>query len=205
MADQAAPEGAAADHGLPAAPSSETAAASGTLGIEQLVREQHADVYRYAYRLCGSHSDAEDLVQQTFLVAYQKLHQLRDTQKARGWLFSVLRSCFLKTFRRLAPSTATKLNLDMEDVSDDFSPDSSNVDTERLQMALQQLPEEARLVVMMFYFEDASYKEIAEQLELKMGTVMSRLSRAKQRLRRLLSENSSPKNSHKQAVGTSKV
>jgi RNA polymerase sigma-70 factor (ECF subfamily) len=93
----------------------------------------------------------------------------------------------------------------MEDVSDDFNPDSLEVDTERLQIALNQLPDESRIVLVMFYFEDASYKEIAEQLQLKLGTVMSRLSRAKQRLRRLLAENDGQGNSNKHAVGTSGI
>ena len=66
------------------------------------------------------------------------------------------------------------------------------VDQEELGKALAELPDEFRLVVLMFYFEDLSYKEIAEQLELPIGTVMSRLSRAKGHLRRRLADEQPP-------------
>src|SRR5690606_34165254 len=66
------------------------------LALAQLVAEHHQSLYRYAYRLSGSAADAEDLVQQVFLVAHQKLDQIRDAQSVRAWLFTVLRNCYLK-------------------------------------------------------------------------------------------------------------
>jgi RNA polymerase sigma-70 factor, ECF subfamily len=153
--------------------------------IESLVRAHHEVLYRYAFRLSGSAADAEDLTQQTFLIAQQKLHQLRQWDRARPWLYSVLRSCFLKNVRKSAPAAATTVDLQVESIPAEM-PAESPVDGEQLQAALNQLPEDFRLILSMFYFEDASYKEIADQLELKIGTVMSRLSRAKDRLRRLL-------------------
>ena len=65
-------------------------------------------------------------------------------------------------------------------------PDTSPLDQERLQLALDELPDMFRLVLLMFYFEGHSYQEIAQQLELPLGTVMSRLSRAKAHLRKRL-------------------
>ena len=62
----------------------------------QLVADHHQELYRYAYRLSGSVSDAEDLTQQAFLIAQQKLGQVRDAGSVRGWLFTVLRNCYLK-------------------------------------------------------------------------------------------------------------
>ena len=183
--------------------SSEAAGTPAVVSIELLISEHHADAYRYAYRLSGSHTDAEDLVQQTYLVAHQKLHQLREVGRARAWMFSVLRSCFLKSVRRSTPATATKLNLDLEDVSDDFDPQLLEVDAEQLQQALNQLPDESRIVLTMFYFEEASYKEISEELQIKMGTVMSRLSRAKQRLRRTLFDVAEHRGAPQQTVGSS--
>src|SRR5262245_41166120 len=105
MPDQAAHEGEAGGEFsmVPRASSGDKAGTPEPLGIEQLIREHHVDAYRYAYRLTGDHADAEDLVQQTFLVAHQKLHQLREPGRARAWLFSVLRSCFFKTHRRSTP------------------------------------------------------------------------------------------------------
>jgi RNA polymerase sigma-70 factor (ECF subfamily) len=152
--------------------------------IVALVREHHAGVYRYAFRLTGSAVDAEDLVQQAFLLAHQRLAQLREPSKAAGWLMAIVRNCFLKAKRRLRPSEPLleePLNGDDEEFPD-------WVDPEQLQLALRQLPDEARVILVLFFFEDCSYREIAEALEVPIGTVMSRLSRAKSRLRQLLTE-----------------
>ncbi len=151
--------------------------------MRQMVLVYYQDVYRYAYRLAGCPADAEDLTQQTFLLAHRKLHQLRDIERARSWLFAILRSCFLKSCRQSRPATGQSLAVDE---IPDRGGKESDLDTERLQAAINDLPEEFRLVVMMFYFEQLSYKEIADQLQLPAGTVMSRLSRAKGRLRKLL-------------------
>lgn len=150
--------------------------------LRKLINDHYRDVYRYAYRLCGREADAEDLTQQAFLVAHSKLNQLREPEKADRWLFAVLRSCFLKSVGRPRPLFVDTLELIIED-SVESHRESQAVDREELQQALNDLSEEYRLVVLMFYFDELSYKEIAEQLEIPIGTVMSRLARAKQRLR----------------------
>jgi RNA polymerase sigma-70 factor, ECF subfamily len=154
--------------------------------VASLVTEYHEVLYRYAYRLAGTQPDAEDLVQQTFLMAQQRIHQLRDPQRARQWLFTVLRNVFLKSCRRSPPKDATSLELTPEHWPEEGSDEEPELDIEQLQQALRELPDESRLILVMFYFEQASYKEIAERLELKIGTVMSRLARAKEKLRRRL-------------------
>lgn len=154
----------------------------GALGIERLIVEHHAVLYRYAYRLCGSCTDAEDLTQQAFLVAHRKLHQLRERERARSWLFAVLRTCFLKSRRRPQEVPASGLELSI-DALPERVPEHEEIDCERLQAAISALPQEFRVVVLMFYFEQLSYKEIAAQLDIRIGTVMSRLARAKDRLR----------------------
>ncbi len=153
--------------------------------ISQLVVEYHEDLFRYAYRLSGSQADAEDLTQQAYLIAQHKLGQLRNSDRARSWLFTVLRNCFLKSRRRKTIFSASSLQLDVDAIPDDYSSED-NVDREQLQLALNELAPEFRVVVTMFYFEQLSYKEIADQLQVPVGTVMSRLSRAKGHLRRRL-------------------
>lgn len=153
--------------------------------IVELIHAYHAHVYRYAYRLVGNEGDAEDLTQQGFLVAQQKLAQLRDPTKARGWLFAIVRNCFLKQFRKSSPTPASSFEIDVNELPH-YVPREETIDSELLQAAVSQLPTEFKAVVLMFYFEERSYKEIAEQLELPIGTVMSRLSRAKGRLRGIL-------------------
>jgi RNA polymerase sigma-70 factor (ECF subfamily) len=152
--------------------------------IQAIVLAHHQDVYRYAFRLAGNQQDAEDLTQQTFLVAQQRLEQLRQPERLVCWLFAILRSCFLKSDRKRRPINAAGIELDIEAVPDDVT--ESEIDSQLLQLAIDELPEESRLAVVMFYFEDCSYKEIAAQLGVPLGTVMSRLARAKERLRKRL-------------------
>jgi RNA polymerase sigma-70 factor (ECF subfamily) len=152
--------------------------------IQRLVHDHHGDVYRYANRLCGQAADAEDLVQQTFLAAQRKLQQLRDPEKARSWLLAIARNCFLRTRGKMCPQPASSLDFDLDQVS--VPVQDMALDARVLQDAIQELPAEFRVVVLMFYFEFLSYREIADQLEIPTGTVMSRLARAKQHLRRRL-------------------
>jgi RNA polymerase sigma-70 factor, ECF subfamily len=154
--------------------------------VAQLVAEHHQAMYRYAYRLTGSVQDAEDLTQQVFLTAYRKMGQLRSLDNARPWLFAILRNCFLKGRQRRRPALAADLALNIELVP--ASPPKQRVDRDRLQVALDRLPDAFRLVVVMFYYEECSYREIAEELGIPIGTVMSRLARAKGHLRSILFE-----------------
>jgi len=163
-------------------------AGNGQIDIEALVRDHHGDVFRYARRLCGQVSDAQDVTQQTFLLAQQKLCQLRDPTRARSWLLAISRNCFLKEFSRRRPQSASAVELELEQACIVPAPDT--IDQEALQLALDELPEEFRVVVLMFYFEFLSYQQIAEQLEIPIGTVMSRLSRGKKQLRERLNPES---------------
>jgi RNA polymerase sigma-70 factor (ECF subfamily) len=156
-----------------------------SLEMKCLVDENLPVLFAYAYRLTGSVNDAEDLTQQTFLIAQQKIGQLRESAKAQRWLLRVLRNCFLKGCRKRQPVAASALDINVNQISA-HAPDAADWDPEQLQKALDDLPDEFRTVVLMFYFEQLSYKEIAAHLELPMGTVMSRLSRAKNHLRHSL-------------------
>ena len=154
------------------------------LDVARLVEEHHAAIYRYAYRLTGSVPDAEDLSQQVFLTAHEKIGQLRDDGSVRGWLFTILRSWFLKSRRQRLPVPAADSELELAYVPD--VPPGEEIDRERLQSALDELPDEFKIVLVMFYFEHCSYRDIAEKLQVPPGTVMSRLSRAKGLLRKRL-------------------
>jgi RNA polymerase sigma-70 factor, ECF subfamily len=155
--------------------------------IERLVAEHHQAVYRYAYRLAGSAPDAEDLTQQAFLLAQERLAQLRRPECARSWLFTIARNSFLRTAQRQQPVAATTVGLNLDGIPSEIGDDNA-LDCGRLQEALNELPAEFRVVLAMFYFEDCSYREIAEQLSVPIGTVMSRLARAKGHLRSRLVE-----------------
>ncbi len=155
------------------------------LTIQKLVTEHHQLLYRYAFRMIGNESDAEDLTQQTYLIAQNKLDQLRQPAAARAWLCRILRTTFLKSCRKRRPWSAVDLDMDMNAVVGQW-PNTSPLDQERLKLALDELPEMFKLVLLMFYFEDRTYQEIADELEVPLGTIMSRLSRAKAHLRKRL-------------------
>jgi RNA polymerase sigma-70 factor (ECF subfamily) len=152
--------------------------------VQRLVDEYYAALYRYAYRLTGSAADADDLTQEAFCKAQLNLGQLRDLTRSRPWLFSILRNAYLHRIR--AERQARWVSLEVAaDVPEPVTESDAtlDIDPERLQQALAELPEGFRTPVILFYFEDFSYRDIAEQMELPIGTVMSRLARAKTHLR----------------------
>jgi len=149
--------------------------------IDRLIHLYHGDIYRYGYRLSGNAADADDLTQQVFLAAHQKISQLRELDRARGWLLAITRNQFFKMYRRRRPMDSSSLELDVNQVPEDVQKD--DLDKEQLQAALNEMPENYKTVLLMFYFENLSYQQIADSLELAIGTVMSRLSRAKGQLR----------------------
>jgi RNA polymerase sigma factor (sigma-70 family) len=162
------------------------AAARSGPDVVQLVADHHRAVYQYAYRLTGSVQDAEDLTQQVFLIAQRKIGQLRKVDAAGSWLFAILRNCFLKERQRRRPALAGDMDLNVDLIPEEGLPEGG--DGDRLQQALNRLPEVFRLVVVMFYFEECSYRQIADELEMPIGTVMSRLARAKGQLRTMMFE-----------------
>ena len=154
--------------------------------LEKLVEQHYALLYRYAYRLTGSPVEAEDLTQQTFLRAQAKFGQLRQFDYAKSWLCTILRNTYLKNLRGRKPGASLSLDSLPEPTDPAGSEAEPMVDPQELQAALAELPEEFRTPLILFYFEDFSYKDIAEQMDVPIGTIMSRLARAKTHLRRRL-------------------
>src|SRR4051794_8435255 len=150
--------------------------------VQQLVDAHYEPLYRYAFRLSGSATDADDLTQEAFCKAQLQLHQLRDPARAKPWLFSILRNAYLHRVR----SDAHHKKVSLDAVGDLPSPTPDpppEVDPHQPQAALNDLPEAFRTPVILFYFDDFSYRDIPEKMDLPIGTVMSRLARAKAHLR----------------------
>lgn len=152
------------------------------LSIEALVEAHYSALYRYAYRLSGAAQEAEDLTQETFCQAQKKLFQLRDAEKAKSWLFSILRNAYLHRLRTTKHEKQVSLE-GIPEVPERAAETVLPIDSVQLQRALNDLPELFRTPIILFYFEDFSYKDIAEQMNVPLGTVMSRLARAKTFLR----------------------
>ena len=151
--------------------------------VQQLVDDHYPGLYRYAYRLTGSSADAEDLTQETFCKAQMSLKQLREPDRAKSWLFSILRNAYLHRVRTEKIQATLSLEL-VGELPDEIPSESlPDVDQDVLQKALGELPEGFRTPILLYYFDDFSYRDIAEQMDLPIGTVMSRLARAKAVLR----------------------
>jgi RNA polymerase sigma-70 factor (ECF subfamily) len=150
--------------------------------FDDWVRQYQRLLFSIAYWWTGSRADAEELTQETFFQAYRSRSGLRDVAAVKGWLVGILRHCFSQ-MRRKNHNSGTELPLD--EVRDEAAPPLS-ADVLALHQSLAKLDERHRLPVVLFYFQELSYREIAEALELPMGTVMSRLSRARRLLHQTL-------------------
>jgi RNA polymerase sigma-70 factor (ECF subfamily) len=162
-----------------------------SVNIHHMVADFSEQLYRYAYRLSGSVADAEDLTQETFCKAQEQLHQLRDHSRAKAWLFSILRNAYLHRLR--SDKNHRHVSIDtVGDIPQTPREGLTGDETEKIQQALTELDEVFRTPVILYYFEDFSYRDIAEQMDLPIGTVMSRLARAKAYLRQRLAPSIQP-------------
>src|SRR5215212_5009545 len=168
-------------------------------------------LYRTAYHLAGSPVDAEDLTQETYLRAFRGFAGFRGGD-ARAWLFTILRHVFLDECRRhrRMPTIVSADDVD----HDAFTPRDGGSWTPSAETeALRRLPSEAierafaalapdwRLVVLLADVEELSYREIADIMDIPVGTVMSRLHRAHRRLQERLLDNRRPgRNQHERSA-----
>jgi RNA polymerase sigma-70 factor (ECF subfamily) len=150
-------------------------------------------LFGYALVLSRNHAEAEDLVQETCLRALRAIDGLQEQSNVKGWLFTILRNIWLNQVRRTR-SVQIELDADTNGVADraDAAQDphavyASGVEQERVRAAIQQLPLAFREVVLLREYEELSYQEIAAMLDCPPGPVMSRLARARSKLRELLS------------------
>lgn len=149
--------------------------------------EQHyRGLYQFALSLAGSEAEAGDLTQQTFYVWATKGHQLRDTSKVKTWLFTTLHREFLKTRRRQTRFPHQDLDTVEHELPTIAPTIVDRLDAVEVLETLGQVNELYQAPVALFYLEDLSYKEIAEVLEVPIGTVQSRIARGKAQLQQML-------------------
>jgi len=155
----------------------------------------HLDtLYRVALRLTSNPAEADDLVQETMLKAYRAWHQFQQGTNAKGWLLTILRHAFINEYRRRSRHPET-VDIDaiepfsvFEDVQDD-DPQGTFFDRivdDEVLRAIDDLPEQFRETVVLSDVEALSYEEIARVLEVPVGTVKSRLFRARRMLQQKL-------------------
>ena len=165
------------------------------LFLSQLLDEVFDGLYGYAMVLSRDRTEAEDLVQETCVRAVQAVESLRPDSNVKSWLFTILRNIwFNRLRRRRAAPKMVELDGDesiaeiaVEASKDPYALYVSKVERELVREAIQQLSEEFREIIVLREYGELSYQEIASVLGCPVGTVMSRLGRARTKLRSLLS------------------
>jgi len=140
---------------------------------------------RYARAMLGDRAAADDLVQDTLERAWSRISQWRPGSDLRAWLFGIMHNLRIDQLRRGGLATTS---LDEEEVADvPVRPTQSDrLEVMDLESALRQVPEEQRQILLLVALEEMSYVEIAALLGIPVGTVMSRLSRGRERLRQAM-------------------
>jgi RNA polymerase sigma-70 factor (ECF subfamily) len=154
--------------------------------FEQIVDSYYAALYRFGLSLARSEPAAADLTQQTFFLWASRGHQLRDPAKIKSWLFTTLYREFLGLHRRESRFPQADLEGETAELPAEEISIADSLDGATVVVALQQVDEIYRAPLTLFYLEDFSYREVAAVLGVPTGTVMSRLSRGKALLRKLL-------------------
>ena len=157
-----------------------------TLAEFNALVDAHASaLYRIAYRMMGDRHEAEDIVQETFRSAWKSRDAYEEGRGDRAWLASILRRRVVDRWRRQAPPTtfASDQTPDVEVAAVD--PLAGDY-TDEMQRALSQLPDELRETLLLVVVGELTHQETADLLEIPLGTVLSRVSRARRRLRELL-------------------
>jgi RNA polymerase sigma-70 factor (ECF subfamily) len=160
------------------------------VSFESIVEQYYEPLYRFAFSLARTEADACDLTQQTFYVWATKGHQLRDLNSAKTWLFTTLHRVFLQSRRRETRFPHEPLN-ETDDQLPLVCPVMANgLDWKQVLEALGRVEENYQAAVALFYLQECSYREIAEILEVPIGTVKSRLARGLGQLKKILMETS---------------
>lgn len=160
----------------------------------QQIEASRVRLYRMAYAWCHDAALADDLVQETLARGLTRVEQLRDLEKLRGWLFSILHRCWIDHLRGRRDDLDESALTDL--AADAPGPDGAAERSQtvgRVRQAIAALPIGQRQVVTLVDLEELSYAEVADVLAIPIGTVMSRLCRARAALRHLLEPVAEPR------------
>jgi RNA polymerase sigma-70 factor, ECF subfamily len=163
-----------------------------------LVARYYEPLYQFAFGLTRAEADACDLTQQTFYVWATKGHQLRDPDKVKTWLFTTLHRQFLESRRRQIRFPHQELEAAEIELPVILPGAISQLDTALVLATLERVDETFQAPVSLFYLHDHSYNEIAEILDLPLGTVKSRISRGIGQLQKMLAKDLPAHNSKPQ-------
>ncbi|MGE0268931.1 MAG: sigma-70 family RNA polymerase sigma factor [Candidatus Omnitrophota bacterium] len=151
----------------------------------------HMDpLYNLALRLTRNREQAEDLVQDASLRGFKAYHQFTEGTNFKAWIFTILRNTFINDYRK---KNREPVQVNFEEVEGFVSlPEITGFEEElfgeAVQQSMDQLPEELRTTIMLFYVEELAYKEIADVMKCPIGTVMSRLFTARQYMKKKMTQ-----------------
>ncbi|MBS1716401.1 MAG: sigma-70 family RNA polymerase sigma factor [Armatimonadetes bacterium] len=166
--------------------------------LDELIMAYEAKAYQYAYRLTRNSEEASDVVADAFVRVFNALGNFKGQSSFNTWLYRIITNCYLdiKKKERNRPTLSIETALttadgeitrEIEDPSrDPYEETERNSREARVQDAVAQLPEYQRAMIVMYHSENMSYEEIAAALDLPIGTVKSRLNRARLSIRDLL-------------------
>lgn len=153
-----------------------------TAFCEEILKNE-ASLYRLAYSLTGNDEDAADVLQETILSAYKNLHQLRNFEKFRPWVFRILTNTAYEYLRRKCPVA------DLENLEEVLpAPDSDPCETLSLRDAIDCLDPMNRSIITLFYYEELDTRSISRIVGMSEVNVRARLSRSRARLKEILTE-----------------
>ena len=154
----------------------------------ELVRRHYQGVVRVVYRMCGDTGLAEDATQEAFIRAWVNLPSFQPTAPLRSWLYRIAINVALDVLRKKPEESLEESQVTM--ITDQAAgPETALIEKERValvQQAMKSLPEASRSVLVLREYGELSYQEIAKVLDIPVGTVMSRLNYARNRLREIL-------------------
>ncbi len=166
--------------------------------LNALVRKYEGKAYQFAFRLTRNPEEASDIVAEAFVRVYNALPNFKGQSAFTTWLYRILTNCFLDAKKKEKNKTTTsfeavvqtaegEVERQFEDPGETPHEEAERDEREeRMKAAIQQLPEYQRAMIVMYHVESLSYEEIAAALDLPIGTVKSRLNRARLSLRELL-------------------
>ena len=150
--------------------------------FEENLLEHMDSLYNFAYRLTRNREQAQDLVQEAALRGLKSYHKFTEGTNFKAWIFTILRNVFINEYRQ---KNREPLQVNYEEAENfislpEFTGFEEELFSETLQQSLNQLSEELRTTLLLFYVEELSYKEIAKVMKCPIGTIMSRLFMARQ-------------------------
>ncbi len=162
--------------------------------FERLLSAQEGRMYAVALRMCGNREDAQDCVQEAMIRIYRAISSFKGQSSFATWVYRITMNSCLDELRRRKTRTSTSLDAMLENgfapSDEDDTPERHSLQAEQkrmLERAIADLPEDMRAAIVLRDIQGCSYDEIAQALDTNVGTIKSRISRGRERLRGVLS------------------